>query len=57
MSRSIGDGMAKSLGVISDPDIYVYENNSKFKKVLGVVQATDGVWDVMTSKEVALKAY
>ncbi|CDW75279.1 protein phosphatase 2c containing protein [Stylonychia lemnae] len=50
MSRSIGDGLAKTLGVIADPDISI----KPFKKednILGIILASDGIWDVIKSQE------
>mmetsp|Transcript_9036 Transcript_9036/g.9003 ORF Transcript_9036/g.9003 Transcript_9036/m.9003 type:complete len:91 (+) Transcript_9036:1600-1872(+) len=50
MSRSIGDKLATSVGVISNPIIQTfphYANTDKF-----IVLASDGIWDVMTNEEV-----
>lgn len=53
MSRSIGDGMAKTLGVIAEPEIFILNNNQKLSKVVGLVQASDGIWDGLSNREVA----
>lgn len=45
MSRSIGDEMAKFLGVIPDPDIQIFEYNDE--RPLALVLASDGIWDVI----------
>ncbi|CAG9322694.1 unnamed protein product [Blepharisma stoltei] len=49
MSRSIGDKLAASVGVISTPIIQSFSRhiNDKF-----IVLASDGIWDVMTNEEV-----
>jgi serine/threonine protein phosphatase PrpC len=47
MSRSIGDGIASSVGVIPDPDIIqhnVCENDRC------IVMASDGVWEQMNNE-------
>ena len=49
MSRSIGDGMAKKLGVLGEPDIYEYNLNENDKFV---ICATDGVWEYLTNEDV-----
>ena len=49
MSRSIGDGMAKKLGVLGEPDIYEYNLNENDKFV---ICATDGVWEYLSNEEV-----
>jgi serine/threonine protein phosphatase PrpC len=49
MSRSIGDGVAKSIGVISEPVLTSYKRTSED---LFVVIASDGVWDAMDNKDV-----
>lgn len=50
MSRSIGDSIGKSIGIISNPicNSFMLDKNSD----LFVVIATDGIWDVMHSNEV-----
>ena len=49
MSRSLGDGMAKKLGVLSEPDIYEYvlNENDKF-----IIVASDGIWEYLSNEEV-----
>mmetsp|Transcript_13943 Transcript_13943/g.20395 ORF Transcript_13943/g.20395 Transcript_13943/m.20395 type:complete len:357 (+) Transcript_13943:29-1099(+) len=50
MSRSIGDALATSLGVVSTPE---FNNRSlEFPKDSFLVVASDGIWDVMTNTEV-----
>ena len=49
MSRSVGDGMAKKLGVLCEPDIYEYNLNENDKFV---ICATDGVWEYLTNEDV-----
>jgi serine/threonine protein phosphatase PrpC len=49
MSRSIGDGMAKSLGVIAEPEVNI--TDIKEKKVFGIALASDGIWDVYISED------
>ena len=49
MSRSIGDGMAKKLGVLGEPDIYEYNLNENDKFV---ICATDGVWEYLSNEDV-----
>ena len=50
MSRSIGDGLAHSVGVIPDPEVKEFwlTQEDKF-----VVLASDGVWEFMTNFDVA----
>lgn len=49
MSRSIGDFIAKSLGVISEPVCTSYTRNSGD---LFIVIASDGLWDAMDNDDV-----
>ena len=52
MSRSFGDKMAKSCGVIPYPDIIEYNlNNSECKYM---VICSDGVWEFLSNEEVML---
>lgn len=51
MSRSIGDTLAKEIGVISDPIITDYALN--FNQDLFIVLATDGVWNSMDNEDVS----
>lgn len=48
MSRSIGDGAGKEVGVISEPEIqhFLLLKSDKF-----LIIASDGVWDYITSQE------
>jgi serine/threonine protein phosphatase PrpC len=50
MSRSIGDRLAKTIGVISSPILHSLDLNYIRDQFL--VIATDGVWDVMDNVEV-----
>jgi serine/threonine protein phosphatase PrpC len=60
MSRSIGDMLAHSIGVIPDPgkitpsqhiDVFIYKmNRNDFKYT--VVSASDGLWDMLNNSEV-----
>ena len=50
MSRSIGDAMAKNVGVIAEPEIQIYEFD-KSSLPLAVVIASDGIWDMFDSNE------
>ena len=49
MSRSIGDGQAKTLGVLSEPDIFEYTLNEGDKFI---VCASDGIWEYLTNDDV-----
>ena len=48
MSRSIGDKLAQSVGVIPDPDISIYRLNKEDFDYL-IVSASDGLWDALTT--------
>lgn len=51
MSRSIGDKLAQSVGVIPLPDVTIYKiNRDEYEYVL--VSASDGIWDTLDIKEV-----
>jgi serine/threonine protein phosphatase PrpC len=50
MTRSIGDLVAASVGVTSEPEIHVYHNLKSTDKAL--VIASDGLWDRLTNKEI-----
>ena len=50
MTRSIGDKIGKSIGIIANPILTVLENS--FDSNYFIVLASDGVWDVMTNAEV-----
>ena len=47
MSRSIGDYVAKSLGVINEPDFY--EINIINNNIKSVIIGSDGLWDVLNN--------
>lgn len=49
MSRSIGDFVASTVGVISEPEImeYTINSNSKF-----IIIASDGVWEFLSNEEI-----
>jgi serine/threonine protein phosphatase PrpC len=49
MSRSIGDFAVKSVGVIPEPEILVYQYDTSFKFM---VLASDGVWEFLESQDV-----
>ena len=49
MSRSLGDEIAKKVGVVSDPEIREIELEQQDKFI---VQASDGIWEFITNKEV-----
>jgi serine/threonine protein phosphatase PrpC len=46
MSRSIGDKIAHTVGVIPDPDVTIYKMN-KEEYTYFVVSASDGIWDAL----------
>jgi serine/threonine protein phosphatase PrpC len=50
MSRSLGDKIVHTVGVLSVPEEqqYVLDKNDKF-----IVIASDGVWEFLTNQEVA----
>ena len=50
MTRSIGDIVAKSVGVICEPEIMEFPNISQNAKI--VVLASDGLWDKIPNEEV-----
>lgn len=49
MSRSIGDTIASSVGVISEPEIISYEIN---EAVSAIIMASDGVWEFLENSQV-----
>lgn len=57
MSRSLGDFIAHTAGVISKPDFYEFDLDESTD--CAIVCATDGVWDVMSNQEVVdlVKSY
>ncbi|MFN9960706.1 MAG: hypothetical protein ACK55I_47090 [bacterium] len=50
MTRSIGDLVAASVGVTSEPEIHVYTDLKPADRAL--VIASDGLWDRLTNKEI-----
>ena len=48
MTRSIGDNVAHSVGVISEPEILKYEFNGNEKFI---ILASDGIWEYIDSDE------
>ena len=48
MSRSIGDTIAKNLGVIAEPGIYEYNLNERFKFI---IMGSDGIWEFLTNED------
>jgi serine/threonine protein phosphatase PrpC len=50
MSRSLGDAIAKKLGVTAEPSIFEVPLNGKSENF--AIIASDGVWDVMSNEEV-----
>jgi hypothetical protein len=50
MTRSIGDLVAASVGVTSEPEIHVHSNLSSADKA--IVIASDGLWDRLSNKEI-----
>lgn len=51
MSRSIGDFIIQSVGVISTPDIFQYD--LELSEDSSLIIATDGVWDHVSNQEAA----
>ena len=49
MSRSIGDAIAKTLGVIAEPGIFEYNLSSKDKFI---ILCSDGVWEFLSNEDV-----
>lgn len=50
MTRSLGDLVAKSVGVTHDPEIKVFPNLSKNDKFM--IIASDGLWDRISNEEI-----
>lgn len=50
MTRSLGDLVAKSVGVTSEPEIKNFTNLTRHDKF--IVIASDGLWDRITNEEV-----
>lgn len=51
MSRSLGDVVAHTAGVSSEPQFFEYEFN-RGREDLMLVVASDGLWEFMTDQEV-----
>ena len=51
MSRSLGDVVAHSAGVSSEPEFFEYEFNKGREDII-LVFASDGLWEFMTDREV-----
>jgi serine/threonine protein phosphatase PrpC len=51
MSRSLGDAVAHSAGVSSEPEFFEYEFNVG-QEDLVLVMASDGLWEFMSNDEV-----
>lgn len=51
MSRSLGDAVAHTAGVSSEPEFFDYEFN-KDREDLILVMASDGLWEFMSNQEV-----
>jgi serine/threonine protein phosphatase PrpC len=51
MTRSLGDFVAKSVGVTYDPEIKVFGNLNDQDKA--IVIASDGIWDRISNEEMA----
>lgn len=49
MSRSIGDYVAHSVGVSTDPEVMRFDLNSDHKFI---VIASDGVWEFLSNEEI-----
>eukprot|EP00347_Sterkiella_histriomuscorum_P020447 403337771 len=51
MSRSIGDKLAHTVGVIPTPDVTIQKINREYYEYV-IVSASYGIWDAMKTKEV-----
>lgn len=51
MSRSLGDVVAHSAGVSSEPEVFEYDFNQDREDII-LVLASDGLWEFMNDKEV-----
>ena len=52
LSRSIGNTIAKEIGVISEPEFFSYTFHKNNKHDLAIVIGSDGLWAFMTDEEV-----
>lgn len=50
MSRSLGDYVAQSVGVIPEPEIILYDIKIDDRVI---IIASDGVWEFMSNEQVA----
>ena len=50
MTRSIGDLVAASVGVTSEPEIQVFNQMTQFDKA--IVIGSDGLWDRLSNQEI-----
>ncbi len=57
MSRSLGDAVAHSAGVSSDPEFNEYVLGEGGREDLILVMASDGLWEFMTDQEVMDMAF
>lgn len=49
MSRSFGDYVASTVGVISEPEVIYHKTDSKHGFM---VIASDGIWEFITNEEI-----
>jgi serine/threonine protein phosphatase PrpC len=56
MSRSLGDAVAHTAGVSSEPEFFEYEFNKDHEDLI-LVMASDGLWEFMSNEEVMDIAY
>jgi len=56
MSRSLGDAVAHTAGVSSEPEFFEYEFNQDREDLI-MVMASDGLWEFMSDQEVIDIAY
>ena len=56
MSRSLGDAVAHTAGVSSEPEFFEYEFNHDREDLI-LVMASDGLWEFMSNQEVMDIAY
>jgi len=52
MSRSLGDVVAHSAGVSSEPEFFEYDFNPNGREDMIIVTASDGLWEFMSNQEV-----
>ena len=56
MSRSLGDAIAHTAGVSSEPEFFEYEFN-RGREDLILVTASDGLWEFMSDQEVRFRLH